>query len=212
MESALARPQATAFRADAYPDLDGKAAALLHSLASNHALVDGNKRLALAGAIAFCGINGRRLTLTNDRPTTWSSPSPTGRLAPSTRSPPGWPVPLSHGDHATRGIEFDSGPGRAARPSECSHSARRTPVSLGVRCSVTISVRLSRIRLCAMQNCEADSNGQATSQQSARLVAVEPHGADTACPARRRPRGLYRAGLHEREHRRHRGPRRIERR
>lgn len=66
LESALARPQATAFGADAYPDLDAKAAALLHSLAGNHALVDGNKRLALAGVIAFYGLNGRRLTLSND--------------------------------------------------------------------------------------------------------------------------------------------------
>ncbi|WP_239336282.1 MULTISPECIES: type II toxin-antitoxin system death-on-curing family toxin [unclassified Frankia] len=66
LESALARPRATVFGRDAYPSLDGKAAALLHSLARNHALVDGNKRLALAGLIAFYGVNGRRLTLTND--------------------------------------------------------------------------------------------------------------------------------------------------
>ena len=66
LESALARPRATAFGADAYPDLDSKAAALLHSLARNHARVDGNKRLALAAVIAFYGVNGRRLTLTND--------------------------------------------------------------------------------------------------------------------------------------------------
>jgi death-on-curing protein len=46
--------------------LDEEAAALLHSLARNHALVDGNKRLALAGTIAFLGVNGRRLTLSND--------------------------------------------------------------------------------------------------------------------------------------------------
>jgi death-on-curing protein len=39
---------------------------LLHSLARNHALVDGNKRLALAALIAFYGVNGHRLTLTND--------------------------------------------------------------------------------------------------------------------------------------------------
>jgi death on curing protein len=67
LEPALARPQAAAFGSDAYPDLDSKAAALLHSLARNRALVDGNKRLALAGIIAFCGVNGRRLTLTNDQ-------------------------------------------------------------------------------------------------------------------------------------------------
>jgi death-on-curing protein len=66
LESALARPRATAFGADAYPELPVKAAALLHSLARNHALVDGNKRLALAAVVAFLGINGERLTLTND--------------------------------------------------------------------------------------------------------------------------------------------------
>ena len=66
LEAALARPQATAFGKDAYPDLQAKAAALLHSIARNHALIDGNKRLALTAVIAFCGLNGRRLTLTND--------------------------------------------------------------------------------------------------------------------------------------------------
>lgn len=66
LEAAAARPAASAFGQDAYPGLDEKAAALLHSLARNHALVDGNKRLALAGMIAFYGLNGRRLNLTND--------------------------------------------------------------------------------------------------------------------------------------------------
>ena len=67
LEAARARPQATAFGKDAYPDLDAKAAALLHSIARNHALVDGNKRLALAAVIAFYGLNGQRLTLTDDQ-------------------------------------------------------------------------------------------------------------------------------------------------
>jgi len=66
LESALARPQASAFGSEAYPELHTKAAALLHSVASNHGLVDGNKRLALAATIAFLGINGWGLTLTND--------------------------------------------------------------------------------------------------------------------------------------------------
>ena len=66
LEAALARPRATAFGKDAYPDLDAKAAALLHSIARNHALIDGDKRLALASVIAFYGLNGRRLTLTNE--------------------------------------------------------------------------------------------------------------------------------------------------
>lgn len=66
LESALARPQARVFGEDAYPTLHHKAAALLHSLARNHALVDGNERLSLATTLAFYGINGMRLTLTND--------------------------------------------------------------------------------------------------------------------------------------------------
>lgn len=36
------------FGEDAYPGLDGKAAALLHSLVANHPLVDGNTWLGLA--------------------------------------------------------------------------------------------------------------------------------------------------------------------
>ena len=67
LEAAAARPRATAFGAEVYGDLFTKAAALLHSLATNHALVDGNKRLALAGTIAFLGVNGRRLGLSNDQ-------------------------------------------------------------------------------------------------------------------------------------------------
>ena len=66
LEAALARPQASAFGEDAYPSTVEKAAGLIHSIARNHALVDGNKRLALAGGIAFLGINGLRLTTSND--------------------------------------------------------------------------------------------------------------------------------------------------
>ena len=66
LEAALARPQASAFGEDAYPSTVEKAAGLIHSIARNHALVDGNKRLALAGGIAFLGINGLRLTMSND--------------------------------------------------------------------------------------------------------------------------------------------------
>ena len=67
LEAALARPRAAAFGKDAYASLDAKAAALLHSLARNHALIDGSKRLALAAVIAFCGLNGRRLRFTSDQ-------------------------------------------------------------------------------------------------------------------------------------------------
>lgn len=66
LESARARPQATVFGADAYPDVPTKAAALLHSLARNHALVDGNKRLAWLATYVFLDINGGRVTATDD--------------------------------------------------------------------------------------------------------------------------------------------------
>ena len=61
LDAAVARPQATAFGLDAYPDLFTKAAALLQSLARNHALVDGNKRTAWAAAWTFLTINGMQL-------------------------------------------------------------------------------------------------------------------------------------------------------
>jgi death-on-curing protein len=66
LDSAAARPRSTAFGEDAYPSLHHKAAALLHSLARTQPLVDGNKRLGLAATIAFYGLNGYRLTLSND--------------------------------------------------------------------------------------------------------------------------------------------------
>jgi death on curing protein len=58
LDSAVARPGATVFGIDAYPDLFTKAAALLQSLARNHAFVDGNKRTAWAATWTFLGING----------------------------------------------------------------------------------------------------------------------------------------------------------
>lgn len=67
LQVAVARPAATAFGADAYPGLHTKAAALLHSLAGNHALVDANMRLALAAVIAFLGINGAPLRLSENQ-------------------------------------------------------------------------------------------------------------------------------------------------
>lgn len=70
LQAVLARPQASAFGVDAYITLEQKAMGMLHSLARNHALVDGNKRLALTGTIASLGVNGRRLALTG----------PTGRI------------------------------------------------------------------------------------------------------------------------------------
>ena len=66
LESALARPGASALGADAYRTPPEKAAALTHSLVRHHGLIDSNKRLGLAALIAFLGKNGRRLTWSND--------------------------------------------------------------------------------------------------------------------------------------------------
>jgi death on curing protein len=66
LEAAAARPRASAFGEEAYPTLHEKAAALLHSVVRNHPLVDGNKGLDLASVVAFYGMNGFKLTFTND--------------------------------------------------------------------------------------------------------------------------------------------------
>ena len=64
--SAVARPQTTAFGADAYPDLWTKAAALLLSIVKNHALVDGNKRLGWLATAVFLDINGIDLSVASN--------------------------------------------------------------------------------------------------------------------------------------------------
>ena len=66
LESALARPRASVFGQDAYPDLHLKAAALLPSLARNHALVDGNKRLAWTACRTFLAINAHWISAPED--------------------------------------------------------------------------------------------------------------------------------------------------
>lgn len=66
LESASARPRATVFGEDAYPTVHQKAAALLHSLCRNHALVDGNKRLAWLAADVFLRINGVVVEMEDD--------------------------------------------------------------------------------------------------------------------------------------------------
>ncbi|MFT4044407.1 MAG: Fic family protein, partial [Gordonia sp. (in: high G+C Gram-positive bacteria)] len=57
LAAAITRPQTTIFGLDAYPTQWDKAAALMHSLANNQALVDGNKRTAWASAWLFLAIN-----------------------------------------------------------------------------------------------------------------------------------------------------------
>jgi death on curing protein len=66
LEAAVHRPRASVLGQDAYPDLFTKAAALLHSLARNHPLVDGNKRLAWLATYVFCAKNGVELDPDDD--------------------------------------------------------------------------------------------------------------------------------------------------
>jgi death on curing protein len=57
LDAAVHRPRASVLGQDAYPDLLTKAAALLHSLARSHPLVDGNKRLAWLATYVFLAKN-----------------------------------------------------------------------------------------------------------------------------------------------------------
>jgi death-on-curing protein len=67
LEAAVHRPRASVLGQDAYADLLlSKAAALMHSLARNHALVDGNKRLAWLATYVFCAKNGVELDPDDD--------------------------------------------------------------------------------------------------------------------------------------------------
>ncbi|MFE0136551.1 type II toxin-antitoxin system death-on-curing family toxin [Streptomyces sp. NPDC059037] len=56
--SAIERPRTNVFGAELYPTLHEKAAALLHSVARNHALIDGNKRTAWLAMRVFLRLNG----------------------------------------------------------------------------------------------------------------------------------------------------------
>lgn len=60
--SAAARPAASAFGEDAYPDVWLKAPALLQSLVKSHPLVDGNKRLGWLSTAVFLDLNGVDVT------------------------------------------------------------------------------------------------------------------------------------------------------
>ena len=58
LDSAVHRPMSGFAGHEVYPTLELKAAALLHSLAKNHALVDGNKRLSWMSCLVFLSRNG----------------------------------------------------------------------------------------------------------------------------------------------------------
>ena len=66
LDAALGRPRSTVFGNDAYPTLALKAAALLHSLAKSHPLVDGSKRLAWLATTVFLELNGHGTSLDDE--------------------------------------------------------------------------------------------------------------------------------------------------
>ena len=66
LDSALARPRASAFGLDAYETLALKASSLLQSLVNNHPLVDGNKRLAWLCTVVFLRLNDHKTELNDD--------------------------------------------------------------------------------------------------------------------------------------------------
>lgn len=66
LDAGAVRPASNVFGADAYPTLALKAAALLHSVAGNHALVDGNKRLGWLATVVFLDVNGAVPGVTRD--------------------------------------------------------------------------------------------------------------------------------------------------
>jgi death-on-curing protein len=66
LDSAINRPRSSAFGEDAYPTMSLKAAPLLDLITKNHALVDGNKRLAWLSTMVFCDLNDLAPQLTND--------------------------------------------------------------------------------------------------------------------------------------------------
>jgi death-on-curing protein len=66
LEAALARPQMTFAGEDLYPDVESKAASLMHSLVMNHPFVDGNKRTGAAVAELFLNLNGVELETDDD--------------------------------------------------------------------------------------------------------------------------------------------------
>ncbi len=66
LQSALAMPEASFGGEFLHTSLEEMAAAYLFHVAGNHPFVDGNKRAALASAVAFLGLNDLVLDATED--------------------------------------------------------------------------------------------------------------------------------------------------
>jgi len=66
LEGALARPRTSVFGEDAYPTLELKAAALMHSIIKNHPMIDGNKRTSWLLMVSFIWINGYKHNMSTE--------------------------------------------------------------------------------------------------------------------------------------------------
>lgn len=66
LESALESAFVTFDGQDLYPSKEEKAAKIGFSLISNHAFVDGNKRIGMYVMLTFLEVNGIKLDVTND--------------------------------------------------------------------------------------------------------------------------------------------------
>lgn len=65
LESAIESPFSSFGGIDLYPTIEEKAARLGYSLISNHAFIDGNKRIGIYAMLVFLEVNGIRLNCAN---------------------------------------------------------------------------------------------------------------------------------------------------
>ncbi len=65
LESAVSAPFASFGETELYPTLSKKAARLGYALISNHAFVDGNKRIGVLSMLTFLSLNGAELSATD---------------------------------------------------------------------------------------------------------------------------------------------------
>lgn len=82
LESAAMRPLTSLGGTEKYPGLHAKAAALFHSLVSNHPFHNGNKRTAVMSLIALLSRNRMALTATDDELFDFVVAVASNRLAP----------------------------------------------------------------------------------------------------------------------------------
>ena len=66
LDSAVYSPYQTFGDIELYPTLIEKGARLGYALVSNHAFIDGNKRIGLLAMLTFFELNGVKLEFTND--------------------------------------------------------------------------------------------------------------------------------------------------